>query len=96
MSLKQLIIKRLFDFSLSFVGIILTSPLVMLAWVLSSIETRSNGFFLQERIGKNGELFTLIKIKTMNPLLGIKTSVTHSNDVRITKSGAFFRKTKFD
>ena len=51
---------------------------------------------MQERVGKNGKLFALIKIKTMKPVLGVNTNVTQKNDVRITISGAIFRKTKID
>lgn len=96
MKLRQSIIKCLFDFLLALVGLILFAPIIFTAWIIVSIETKSNGFFLQKRIGKNGALFTLVKIKTMKPVLGIDTSVTKKNDVRITKNGAFFRKTKID
>jgi lipopolysaccharide/colanic/teichoic acid biosynthesis glycosyltransferase len=93
---SQIIIKGLFDFSLALAGLVLVSPIIILAWVVASIETRSNGFFLQNRVGKNGVLFTLVKVKTMKPVLGVNTNVTQKNDVRITISGVFFRKTKID
>ncbi len=96
MKLSQVIIKGLFDFSLALVGLVLVAPIIILAWVVASIETKSNGFFLQKRIGRNGKLFALIKIKTMKPVLGVNTNVTQKNDVRITISGAIFRKTKID
>jgi lipopolysaccharide/colanic/teichoic acid biosynthesis glycosyltransferase len=96
MKLSQVIIKGLFDFSLALVGLVLVAPIIILAWVVASIETKSNGFFLQKRIGRNGKLFVLIKIKTMKPVLGVNTNVTQKNDVRITISGAIFRKTKID
>jgi lipopolysaccharide/colanic/teichoic acid biosynthesis glycosyltransferase len=96
MKLSQVIIKGLFDFSLALVGLVLVAPIIVLAWVVASIETKSNGFFLQKRIGRNGKLFVLIKIKTMKPVLGVNTNVTQKNDVRITISGAIFRKTKID
>jgi lipopolysaccharide/colanic/teichoic acid biosynthesis glycosyltransferase len=96
MKLSQEIIKGIFDFSLALVGLVLVVPIIVLAWIVASIETKSNGFFLQERVGKNGKLFALIKIKTMKPVLGVNTNVTQKNDVRITISGAIFRKTKID
>lgn len=52
-------------------------------------------FFLQKRVGENGKLFTIIKIKTMYPNKKGST-VTTANDSRITKSGKFFRKYKID
>jgi len=96
MTLKNKIIKAVFDFSLAFLGLIFSLPIIFLAWIVASIETRSNGFFLQKRVGKKGRLFTLLKIKTMKPVPGIHTHVTQADDVRITHSGAFFRKTKID
>ena len=88
--------KRLFDVLLAFVGLLLSWWILLLAWIVASIETRSNGFFFQERVGKDGKLFRVIKIKTMKKVTGIDTSVTTADDVRITKSGKFFRKTKID
>jgi len=96
MKTGQIIIKGIFDLLLALVGLILAAPIIILGWVAASIETKSNGFFLQKRVGKNGQLFTLVKIKTMKPVLGVNTNVTQKNDVRITTSGGFFRKTKID
>jgi lipopolysaccharide/colanic/teichoic acid biosynthesis glycosyltransferase len=96
MKYRQIFIKRLFDFLLALLGLILISPIIVLSWIVASIDTRSNGFFLQRRVGKNKQLFTLIKIKTMRPVFGVNTNVTQKNDVRITMSGAFFRKNKID
>ena len=86
--------KRIFDFSLALIGLIFTWPIIIIAWVIASIETKSNGFFLQKRVGEGGRLFTIIKIKTMYPNNG--STVTTANDNRITKSGKFFRKYKID
>jgi len=88
--------KRVFDILLSLVGLLLTWWLILIAWVIATIETKSNGFFIQQRVGKDAKLFYVIKIKTMKEVAGIETTVTSSNDVRITKSGNFFRKTKID
>ncbi len=88
--------KRLFDIVLSVVGICVTWWLMLLAWIVASIETSSNGLFMQERIGKEGKPFLVFKIKTMKSIEGIKSTVTTCGDSRITKSGVFFRKTKMD
>lgn len=96
MNTSQIVVKGVFDLLLVLLGLILVVPIITLAWIIASIETKSNGFYLQKRVGKNGRLFTLVKIKTMKPVLGVNTNVTQKNDVRITKSGAFFRKTKID
>jgi lipopolysaccharide/colanic/teichoic acid biosynthesis glycosyltransferase len=96
MKLFDLFVKNLFDFALSLLGLIFFFPVILLAWIVASIETKSNGMFLQQRVGKNGKLFTILKIKTMKMIEGVETCITQKNDVRITKSGAFFRRTKID
>jgi len=96
MTSRDQIIKAIFDGFLALIGLIVSLPIIVLAWIVSSIETHSNGFFLQQRVGKQGQLFTLVKIKTMQPVPGVDTHVTQTGDTRITNSGAFFRKTKID
>jgi len=88
--------KRLFDIILSIVGLVLTWWIMLLAWIVATIETKSNGLFMQERVGKDAKMFYVFKIKTMKTIESIKTHVTTKNDRRITKSGAFFRATKID
>jgi len=96
LSKKAEIQKRFFDIVLSIVGILLTWWVIFLAWVIASVETRGNGLFKQKRIGKDAKSFFVYKIKTMKHIDGIETTVTTKEDSRITKSGAFFRKTKID
>ena len=80
----------------SLIGLIFLFPVIIVAWIIATVETSSNGFFIQERVGRNGRLFNVYKIKTMRRVEGIDTTITQANDVRITKSGEFFRKTKID
>ncbi len=96
LSLTQRFVKRSFDLVLSFSGIVLLWPVMVSAWAIASIETRSNGLFVQKRIGMRGKPFNVFKIKTMHSVEGIDTSVTTRDDRRITRSGAFFRRTKID
>lgn len=96
LSLFDKFIKRSFDLVFSLLGLIFFSWLIILAFVIASIETKSNGFFIQKRVGKDGKIFNVIKIKTMKPIKGLNSTVTTSKDLRITKSGKFFRKTKID
>ena len=93
---SQIFQKRIFDILFSLVGICFTWWIMLLAWIIAAWETKSNGFFVQERIGKFGRKFLLFKIKTMKKMEGMNSTVTTSRDSRITKSGAFFRKTKID
>lgn len=92
----QAAIKRTFDLMLSAIGLALSSWLILLAWIAASWDTRSNGFFIQQRVGKNGRLFRVVKIKTMRPNRELSTTVTRSGDPRITPLGCFLRKTKID
>ena len=96
LSLFDKFIKRSFDLVFSLLGLIFFSWLIILAFVIASIETKSNGFFIQKRVGKDGKIFNVIKIKTMKPIKGLNSTVTTGKDLRITKSGKFFRKTKID
>jgi len=96
LNVKQKFLKRSFDLTLSMIGLLASLPIILIAWFVASVDTQSNGFFVQQRVGKYGALFKIVKLKTMKEIVGINTSITASDDVRITKSGAFFRKTKID
>ncbi len=104
----QSIVKRTFDIVVAIIGLALTFWIIGLAWVLATIDTRANGFFMQTRVGRHGNLFKVIKIRTMRPApvlsetqgsddrSNVWTTVTTSNDPRITSLGRFWRKTKID
>jgi len=96
LSTKDVVIKRVFDITLGLVGISLSWWIMLLAWLIASIETKSNGLFMQKRIGYKGEEFLVFKIKTMYPNTTNNSTVTTANDSRITKSGKFFRRYKID
>lgn len=96
LSNRQFFIKRCFDVSFAFVGLLLTWWLILGAWLFASLDTRSNGFFVQSRVGRGGKLFRVAKIKTMRPDSQTSTTVTQSGDPRITSLGFFWRKTKID
>ena len=74
----------------------LTFWLIALTWLIATLDTRSNGLFTQKRVGKDGRLFTVVKLKTMRPTRAPGTTITQSHDPRITPFGRFFRKTKLD
>jgi len=95
-SKRGLFLKRFFDIALSLFGIFIFSPVILIAWIVASIDTRSNGFFCQKRIGKNGDSFTLYKIRTMYQNLNTSNHVTVASDPRISNIGAFLRKLKID
>jgi len=90
------VLKRSFDVLASTSGLVLTGWIIILAYVAASIDTKRSGFFTQERIGREGVPFKVIKIRTMCDNPSFNTTVTASNDPRITRLGRFFRKTKID
>lgn len=92
----RMVKKRIFDLVMALIGLVALSWLILICWLIASAETRSNGLFKQTRVGRHGKLFTVFKIKTMRPSAVYNTTITQSLDPRITRSGAFFRKTKLD
>lgn len=88
--------KRSLDLIIAITGLLLTAWLILLAALIAAIETRSNGFFLQTRIGRHARPFRVIKIRTMHTGGAENTTVTVKGDSRITSSGRFFRKFKID
>lgn len=57
--------KRVFDILFSIIGLLVTGWLVVLFFILASIDTRQNGMFVQERIGRYGKKFKIYKLRTM-------------------------------
>lgn len=88
LSVKQQRTKRFFDVIVSLFGIILTLIPLLILVIISSIATRSFGIFFQERIGKNAQIFTLFKIKTMR--------ILKNGKIHLTRFGSVLRKTKLD
>lgn len=94
--LRRLWVKRLFDFSVAFVGLLVTCPLIVAGWIIASWDTRSNGLFVQTRIGRFGRPFRLVKLKTMRPSQAGASTVTVQGDPRITPVGRWLRRLKLD
>ena len=91
-------IKRAFDISISLIGLIILLPLMIIIYFLIKIETKGNGFFLQDRLGENGKVFKIFKFRTMvQNAEKIGSGIyTNETDSRITKVGNFLRKTSLD
>ncbi|WP_455208415.1 sugar transferase [Kaarinaea lacus] len=96
MNCWQKFIKRSFDIIMSLLGLAAVGWLIGLCWLVATIDTRRNGFFTQERVGKDMRVFRIIKIRTMREVAGITTVVTSRNDPRITFIGSWIRRLKFD
>ncbi len=91
-------IKRLFDLLLSLTGIVLISPIFILVLLLQWCTTPGTAFFRQERIGKDGKPFHIIKFRTME--LDAESEgpqlVNIQNSSRFTRFGQFLRKHHLD
>ena len=96
LSSSQAVMKRGFDVLGAGVGLALAWWVILLAWAAATIDTRRNGFFIQERVGRTGRPFRVVKIRTMRVVPGLDSTVTRSGDARITRLGAFFRRFKID
>lgn len=96
LSQTQATLKRSFDVLGSALGLLFTFWLIALAWLAATVDTRANGFFVQQRVGRDGRLFPLVKIRTMRPSSVHITTVTTQHDPRITPLGRFLRRAKID
>ncbi len=88
---------RLFDFTISVVGILMLSPIFIITAILIKLKSPGPIFFVQNRVGRNSSIFRLYKFRSMvNNADKIGTSVTTGNDFRITRVGKVLRRTKLD
>ncbi|WP_222535570.1 sugar transferase [Pedobacter polysacchareus] len=87
--------KRFLDLVLALIGIVLLSPILLLATIFLFFANRGKVFFFQRRPGKNGKIFMIIKFKTMNDLCD-KNGVLLPDSKRLTKVGKFVRRTSID
>lgn len=88
--------KRLMDIIISVVMIILTSPIMLIAVLGVKLSSKGPVIFRQERVGKDNEVFTLYKFRSMRVNEEEKTGWTTPCDKRKTRFGTFMRKTGID
>ncbi len=107
-SYKRLFIKRLFDIFAGIVGLLLTGVVTLFLAPAIKLDSPGPVFFSQTRVGKNGRRFKIYKFRSMyidaeerkkelesqNQMKGLMFKM--ENDPRITKVGAFIRKTSLD
>ena len=89
------LVKYVFDRVAAFTALVLLSPLLFVVAVLVRFASPGPVLFRQQRVGRHGKLFTLVKFRTMRINDGTNT-VTARNDPRITPLGAFLRRSKID
>ena len=103
------VIKRLFDIIVSFLGLLILSPLFLLLTILIKCDSKGPVFFIQKRVGRNGKKFGIFKFRTMRinaeeliasftpeQLKEWKENFKLKNDPRITKIGSILRRSSLD
>ncbi len=94
---RQKRIKYITDVLISAVGLLLLSWLIILLCIISFIDTKKSGIISQYRVGLNGTLFKIYKIRTMRISSEENYStITIKNDKRVTKIGRVLRRYKVD
>ena len=88
-------IKSITDFCISLLLLIVASPILILITLLLFFSNKGKPFFFQLRPGKNDKIFKIIKFKTMNDKKESEGNLL-SDAKRLTKVGAFVRKTSLD
>lgn len=89
-------IKRLLDFTLSLIGLIIISPILLITVIAIKLESKGPVIFEQERLGVDGNPFIMYKFRSM--CIGAEKSGVYSSkgDARVTKVGKFIRATSID
>ena len=89
--------KKIFDFLVSTIALIIMFPIFIMISLLIIMTSKGGVFFRGERVGKNGKIFKIYKFRSMkkNSEGNGKWNIG-DNDPRVTKIGAFLRKTKLD
>lgn len=91
----QLIIKRMLDVLFSFIGLIVLSPIILVISIMIVKKLGSPILFVQERPGKDGEIFKMIKFRTMLNSTDEKGNLL-PNELRHTNFGKLLRSTSLD
>lgn len=95
LSFKEQKLKRLFDLAISLPCLFLLGLPIILLILMAASSTKKSGLFSQLRVGKDGRLFKIFKIRTMRADQEPNV-ITTLNDPRITRLGHLLRATKLD
>ncbi|MDM1370042.1 sugar transferase [Myroides marinus] len=87
--------KRIFDFVAALIGLVLLSPIFIVVVIGLFFANQGKPFFFQVRPGKGGNMFKIVKFKTMNDKKDNEGNLL-SDAERLTSIGAFVRKTSLD
>lgn len=93
--LYKLFFKRVYDIVLSFLALLVLSPFLLILIIIGAIAMRGNPFFTQDRPGKNGKIFKLIKFRSMSNKKDKDGNLLPDED-RLNKYGKFLRASSLD
>ena len=93
--LYKTIIKPIIDFSTAFLALVLLSPVFLVVTLVLAFSIRGNPFFLQQRPGKGGRIFKIIKFKTMSDQRD-RNGILLPDYRRLTFFGKIIRKSSLD
>ncbi|MBK8976682.1 MAG: TIGR03013 family PEP-CTERM/XrtA system glycosyltransferase [Planctomycetes bacterium] len=91
-------LKRLIDVAVSLVGLVLSAPICVVVAILIRLDSPGPVFFKQERVGQDGELFQVIKFRTMRNDAEARSGPVwaQKQDARVTRIGRFLRVSRID
>lgn len=88
-------IKRIFDFMIALIGIIIASPILLIVAILVRLNLGAPILFRQPRVGLNGEVFEMVKFRTMKDAQDTEGNPLPDEE-RLTKFGQFLRQSSLD
>lgn len=94
-SMYKIFFKRIFDFTVALIGLIILSPITIVITVISYFVNNGNPFFFQPRPGKNEKIFHIVKFKTMNDKKDAQGKLLPDSE-RVNSFGTFLRKSSLD
>jgi sugar transferase (PEP-CTERM system associated) len=91
------LVKRILDLALAFIGLSLSLPVTLITGLLIKLESPGPVFYRQERVGERGDVFSIIKFRSMRQDAEKDGAVwACQNDNRVTRIGGFIRKVRID
>lgn len=88
--------KRIFDAAAGLVGVVVLAIVIPFILVGNMVANRGRLFYRQERVGRNGQVFTIHKFRTMRDDVEMPSDWTAEDDPRVTPFGGFLRATHLD
>lgn len=95
---RKLVAKRIYDIVFGTVGLVVSSPFILVFAIIVKSTSKGPAFFKQERVGYMGKNFKVVKLRSMRNDAEAKTGAVwaQKDDPRITPVGRFMRKTRVD